>query len=87
MKGHTSDPDDWSDGRLDEQKSMSENQIALYKRICQFKPMEVKNMETIKSLVEGMDPLNLNPVEMEVPLQMMTALAITLATDQKINEV
>lgn len=25
MKGHTAEPDDWSDGRLDEQKFLREN--------------------------------------------------------------
>ena len=39
MGGHTADPDDYSEGRLDEHKTMREYQIALFSRICVFKPI------------------------------------------------
>lgn len=39
MGGHTPNPDDWSDGRLDEQKNMRENQLAYITRLTNIKPM------------------------------------------------
>ena len=40
MDGHTESPDDWSDGRLDEHKVLRENQVAIFSRLCGFKPLE-----------------------------------------------
>ena len=81
MKGHTADPDDWSDGRLDEQKHMRENQLILFQRICQYKPMESNLIESIRSLFQKIDPQNSKPTEVEVPLLLMTSYAVSLAQD------
>jgi hypothetical protein len=36
MGGHTADPDDYSDGRLDEQKVLRESHYNVFGRICCF---------------------------------------------------
>lgn len=39
MKGYSENPDDWSDGRLDEQVNMRAVQTQVFGRICCFQPM------------------------------------------------
>ena len=39
MEGHTENPDDWSDGRLDEHKNLREIQLSIFGRLCCFKPL------------------------------------------------
>lgn len=39
MGGHTPDPDDFSDGRIDEQKTLRELHILAFGRLCCLKPI------------------------------------------------
>ena len=55
MAGHTADPDDWSDGRLDEHKTLRENQVTLFARICNFKPVLQPLLQLIVELFDGLD--------------------------------
>jgi hypothetical protein len=75
MGGHTSNPDDWSDGRLDEQKLFRESQVSLIGRIFQIKPLIMPCLQLIWSIFESIDPAISKPNEAEVPLQIMVVLA------------
>ena len=56
MGGHTADPDDYSEGRLDEQKEMRERQIVLVARLCSVVPFEFEMMQTLAGLFDQLDP-------------------------------
>jgi hypothetical protein len=83
MGGHTSNPDDWSDGRLDEQKVFRDSQISLIGRILQMKPLIIPCLQLIWGIFESIDPVKSLPNEAEVPLQLMVVLAQQLSTEQK----
>ena len=83
MGGHTINPDDWSDGRLDEQKVFRESQISLMSRIFQMKQIVMPCLQIIWQLFEGLDPANSKPNDVEVPLQLMVVMAQQMTTEQK----
>mmetsp|Transcript_18617 Transcript_18617/g.31842 ORF Transcript_18617/g.31842 Transcript_18617/m.31842 type:complete len:90 (-) Transcript_18617:4-273(-) len=75
MAGHTPDPDDYSDGRLDEQRTLRENQLNLLGRLCSFKPIQPPLLNFIAQLFDQTDPNTAEMAAMEIPLQLMTTLA------------
>lgn len=83
MAGHTSDPDDWSDGRLDEHKALRESQIALFARICAFKPVTQPLLQMIVQLFDSLDPNQSPASQAEVPLQLMITLGQELSAEQR----
>ena len=73
MGGHTTDPNDWSDGRLDEHKVLRENQNTLLARICNFQPLNQPLMQFIVDLFGQLDQ-NSTASQAEVPLQLMIVM-------------
>ena len=80
MDGHTSDPDDWSGGRLDEHKSMRDAQISVFGRLCCLKPLQQPILQMIVNLFDNLNPNSSPPNDVEVPINLMIILSVELST-------
>ena len=83
MGGHTPEPDDYSEGRLDEQKEMRERQVILMGRLCSLVPFEFEMMQILAGLFDQLDPKTSPQNHAEVPLSLMIVLAQELPPRSK----
>ena len=75
MGGHTADVEDYTDGRLEEQRAMREAQINLFGRLCCFEPLKMNLLQGIAAMFQQLDKDKASPTEAEVPVQLMIAMA------------
>ena len=83
MGGHTSDPDDYSSGRLDEHRAMRDLQDQVFGRICCFKPLAETILNLTIDLFSQLNPQSSSPSQVEVPLNLMITIFTELTPDQK----
>lgn len=83
MGGHTPHPDDWSDGRLDEQKNMRDNQLSFIARIFNVKPLNQPLLIMTWEMIEQLKDPNSDAKIAEVPLKIMTEIGMVLSAEQK----
>lgn len=51
MGGHTAEVEDFTDGRLEEQRAMREAQINLFGRLCVFEPLKMDLLQGIAGML------------------------------------
>ena len=61
MAGHTENSDDWSDGRLNEHKSLREAQILIFARLCNITCINQPLLQMIVQQFEDLEPSSSSP--------------------------
>ena len=75
MGGHTSNVEDWTDGRCSEQEALRDAQIVMFGRICVYDPLRMPLLQHLAGMFDSIDLKTASPMEAEVPLTLMITLS------------